>query len=162
MEHKGAHRFGGCVVMSPALQRTRESLSSGSLLALGISSDPRALSRLQEIFSRLGFRCEVARSYREAMRVLCARRMPLIFSDRCLPDGSWKDVLSLLAPLAEQHQLIVMAAPGDEGGDEVREMCGFEMLRKPIQEVDVVSVIARACPQWSCAPPDLATIAGAA
>ena len=135
----------------------------GSIFALGISSDERDLTRLQEIFDRLGFRFHAARSYREAMNVLCGRRMPIIICEQSLPDGSWKDILSLLAPLLEPHQLLVMAAGASERlATEVREMCGLELLPKPLQEDDVVLAVARASQNWTERSASKKYLAGAA
>jgi DNA-binding NtrC family response regulator len=119
---------------------------AGDLLALGISPEREDLQQLEGIFTRLGFRFQGAGSYREALRLLCAHRMPIIICNHWLRDGNWKDILSLLAPLSEPHQLIVMAGESDNRlAAEVRSMSGFAVLSKPLREDEVVSLVAQAC-----------------
>jgi len=119
------------------------------LLALGISPVTQDLACLEEIFNRIGFRFQAARSYREALRVLCAHRMPIIICNDWLPDGNWKDILSLLAPLSEPYQLIVMTGTADERlAAEVRAMSAFDVLPKPLRAEEIVSLVGRVWRSW--------------
>jgi DNA-binding NarL/FixJ family response regulator len=80
------------------------------------------------------------------MIVLCSYRMPIIVCDRSLPDGNWKDILSLTAPLLEPPRVIVMSeAVDDSWSAEVLDMRGYGVLVKPLHEGEVTRVLVAAC-----------------
>ena len=73
--------------------------------------------------------------------------MPIIICDRSLPDGNWKDILSLTAPMQEPPRVIVMSeAVNDSWSAEVLGMRGYGVLPKPLNEGEVTRVLVAACP----------------
>jgi DNA-binding NarL/FixJ family response regulator len=75
--------------------------------------------------------------------------MPIIVCDRSLPDGNWKDILSLTAPLLEPPRVIVMSRSIEASwASEVRDMHGYAVLVKPLDEREVTRVVAAACQGW--------------
>jgi hypothetical protein len=86
---------------SEAQTRASPEERTGAFAALGISSNPNDLHRLREILTGMRSKLHGAQSCHEAGTLLCSFRMPIIVCDRLLPDGNWKDILSLTAPLLE-------------------------------------------------------------
>jgi DNA-binding NarL/FixJ family response regulator len=119
-----------------------------SFTALGISTHLEDLNRLRDILSRMEWRLHEAQSCHEAMIQLCAHRMPIILCDRSLPDGNWKDILSLTAPLLDPPRVIVMSEEvGDSWSTEVLDMHAYGVLAKPLEEGEVTRVLL-ACASW--------------
>ncbi|HJT86351.1 MAG TPA: response regulator [Bryobacteraceae bacterium] len=115
------------------------------VLALAISAQAAELGKLERIFARLDWQLRKAQSFREAMRVLCSFRTPIIICDQQLPDGSWKDILSLIAPFPEEARLLVMTPPeGHTLRSEVIEMGGYEVISKQMEEEEIIRVVAGA------------------
>ena len=120
-----------------------------SFTVLGISAHPKDLDRLRDILSRMKWNLREARSCHEAMMVLCSYWMPIIVCDRSLPDGNWKDILSLTAPLLEPPSVIVMSEVVDDSWSaEVLDMRGYGVLAKPLDEGEVTRVLVAACRSW--------------
>jgi len=66
-----------------------------------------------------------------------------------LPDGSWKDVLSHLAPLADRPRLIAISKHADEHlWAEVLALGGFDLLGTPLREAEAAYVIGSAWLDW--------------
>jgi AmiR/NasT family two-component response regulator len=75
--------------------------------------------------------------------------MPIIVCDRLLPDGNWKDILSLTAPLLESPHVIVMSEAVEPSWDsQVREMGGYGVLAKPLDETEVTRILVAALRSW--------------
>jgi DNA-binding response OmpR family regulator len=116
---------------------------------LGISAHPKDLDRLRNILSRINWKLREARSCHEATTVLSCYWMPIIICDRSLPDGNWKDILSLTAPLLEPPRVIVMSdAVDDSWSAEVLDMRGYGVLAKPLDEGEVTRILGAVCPNW--------------
>jgi DNA-binding NtrC family response regulator len=115
--------------------------------ALGISAHRADLDRLRDILGRMKWKLHEARSCHEATTVLSSYWMPIIICDRLLPDGTWKDILSLTAPLLEPPSVIVMSeAVDDSWFAEVLDMRGYGVLAKPLDEGEVTRILVAACP----------------
>jgi len=135
----------------------------GSSTALGISAHSEDLDRLREILRRMKWKLHEARSCRQATLVLCSYRMPIILCDRLLPDGTWKDILSMTAPLLDSPRVIVMSSAVEGfGPSEVWNMNGYGVLAKPLVEAEVTRVLVaahRSCQRVSRAQPLVASAA---
>jgi len=84
----------------------------------------------------------------EAVGFLCRDRVPLIFCERDLPDGNWRDILSHLAELTDAPALVVTSKFADEYlWSEVLNLGGFDVLAKPFRELEVKHVVAGALRQ---------------
>ena len=140
------------MAVNPKTKETRLDAASGSagpgvvFAALGISAHREDLARLREIFNRMGWKLREARSWREASSVLSAHWLPVVLCDRSLPDGDWKDVVSLTAPLLDSPRVIVMSESSSSSWTaEVTEMGAYAVLAKPIKEDDVIQVMTASC-----------------
>lgn len=74
---------------------------------LAVTNHEEDLDLLAQNFRETNWRLGRAKSYREAVMILCQERMPVIISQCCLPDGSWKDILSRMVDLPDAPVLIV-------------------------------------------------------
>ena len=123
-----------------------ESLGQGGVhrfAALCVSADSRVVFRLRESFGRMGWKLYEARSCREASKVLGSYRMPIILCDSSLPDGQWRDILSLVAPLLEPPRVIVLAdAARDTSRSEVLGMGGDGVLSRTWSEDEIAALPA--------------------
>jgi len=89
-----------------------------------------------------------AHTCREAVSFLCLDYARVIFCEGHLPDGSWKDMLSYIAELAEPPALIVTSRLADERlWAEVLNEGGHDVLAKPFREQEVRHVLANALGQ---------------
>lgn len=118
-----------------------------AILLVSPSGDDRAM--LRRVLLRSGRRTCEARNYREALAALCRDRMSVIICERHLPDGDWKDVLGLIAPLADPPCLIVTDADAEDGfWAEVLNLGGYDVLMQPLSNEEVTRVVELACEQW--------------
>lgn len=118
-----------------------------AILLISHSGDDRAT--LTRALLRSGRRICEARNYREALAALCRERMSVIICERHLPDGDWKDVLGLIAPLSEPPCLIVTDATAEDGfWAEVLNLGGYDVLMQPLSNEEVTRVVELACEQW--------------
>jgi AmiR/NasT family two-component response regulator len=136
-------------IRSEAQSRASPEERPGAFAALGVSAHPNDLHRLREILTGMRSKLHEARSCHEASTLLCSFRMPIIVCDRLLPDGNWKDILSLTAPLLESPHVIVMSeAVEPSWASEVREMGGYGVLAKPLDETEVIRILVVALRSW--------------
>jgi hypothetical protein len=68
-----------------------------STLLLAVSPYKEDLAFLTQTFRETTWKLCEAHTYRETLTILCHDRMPVVICRWCLPDGSWKDVLSQTA-----------------------------------------------------------------
>jgi len=109
---------------------------------LSISPTPEDHEMLQSILNGFCQICDVA-TCREAAGFLCRDRVAIIFCERDLPDGTWKDILSYTAELADSPALIVTSFFADEHlWAEVLNMGGYDVLAKPFHEPEVKYALA--------------------
>jgi hypothetical protein len=71
------------------------------------------LAILTQTFRETTWKLCEARTYREALMILCHDRMPVVICRSCLPDGTWKDVLSQTAVLPDPPRLLVACQEPD-------------------------------------------------
>jgi len=114
-----------------------------------VSPAPEDHALLEPLLSGAGRKMYSARSYREAVTVLCRDRFAVVLCERDLPDGKWKDLLSQIAPLADPPCLIVTSQVADEYlWAEVLNLGGYDVLAKPFHPEEVTRVVALACEHW--------------
>ncbi len=118
-----------------------------AILLVSPSPEDRAL--LRTILRKSGHRIRETRTLHEAITALCLDRMSVIICERHLPDGDWKDVLGLIAPLGEPPCLIVTDADAEDGfWAEVLNLGGYDVLMQPLCHEEVSRVVALACDHW--------------
>lgn len=107
------------------------------------------LGLLAQTFRATNWRLRSGKSYRQAVMILCQERMPVIICQCCLPDGSWKDILSRIVDLPDAPRLIVASAePVDYLCAEVINLGGYDVLTTPFDPREVVWAVGCACRNW--------------
>ncbi|MCS7315615.1 MAG: response regulator [Bryobacterales bacterium] len=115
-----------------------------------VSPLPEDHALLLPLLSATGRKTYAARTYREAMTVLCRDRIAVVLCECELPDGKWKDLLSQVAPLSDPPCLIVTSRVADEYlWAEVLNLGGYDVLAKPFDPREVSRVVALACEHWA-------------
>ncbi len=118
-------------------------------MLLAVSSRREQHVVLKQVFRDTNWELREARTYRDALMVLCHDRMPVVICESCLPDGNWKDILSQVAVLADAPRLIVTSREADERlWAEVLNMGGYDVLTTPFEKNEVTRAVNRAWQSW--------------
>jgi DNA-binding NtrC family response regulator len=126
-----------------------DAVEAHAVISLAISANEANLLFLEDMFNDANWKLYKAHTYREAMLQLDRDGMPIIICECRLPDGSWKDVLSHLAPLGDRPRLIVISKHADETlWSEVLDLGGFDLLGTPLKEFEAGYVIGSAWLDW--------------
>ena len=129
--------------------RDADIIDAGAVISLAVSPNEADLSSLQHMFDDATWKLYQAHTYREAMSQLSRYWVPVIVCECQLSDGSWKDFLSQMAPLADRPRLIVISKHADEGlWSEILAMDGFDLLATPLKETEVAYVVGSAWLDW--------------
>ena len=118
-------------------------------MLLAVSSHREDHVVLKQVFRDTNWELREARTYRDALTVLCHDRMPVVICESCLPDGNWKDILSQVAVLPDAPRLIVTSREADERlWAEVLNMGGYDVLTTPFEKNEVTRAVNRAWQSW--------------
>lgn len=99
---------------------------------------------LAHIFGHTAWRFESARSLREAQPRLMGNCAPVVLCEENLPDGSWKDLLSLKG-IEDPYQIIVTSQQADERlWAEVLNLGAYDVLAKPFHSKEVFRTVGQA------------------
>lgn len=116
---------------------------------LTISPSKECLAVIHKSLNNTKWAVWEERTYRGALRYLAFDRPAVILCDCPLDEGSWKDVLSHIAPLSDAPQLIVTCRPTDASlWSEVLNLGGFDMLVQPLDSEEVTRVVSAAGRAW--------------
>jgi DNA-binding response OmpR family regulator len=112
---------------------------------LVVSRDAAQRQALRSVCAASDWNAGEARDWREAVLVLSRTGADVILCDDHLRDGTWKDVLSVVAPLPESPRLIVLFDNASATQwSEVLNLGGFDVLNKPLTEAEVTRTVAAA------------------
>ena len=104
---------------------------------------------LAHIFGHTAWDFDVARSLREAETKLITEPIPVVLCEERLPDGDWKDVLSLGDRLVQPYHLIVTSQYADDRlWAEVLNLGAYDVLAKPFHSQEVFRTIGLAWRHW--------------
>ncbi len=104
---------------------------------------------LKQAFGDTNWELREARTYRDALMILCHDRMPVVICESRLPDGNWKDILSQIAILPDAPRLIVISREQDNRlWGEVLNMGGHDVLTTPFENNELIRVVNRAWQSW--------------
>lgn len=103
-----------------------------------ISSDREARRELAHILDSQGLGPICVSNIKEALALLGQRTMPLIFCDRHLPDGNYRDFLAALGSLRAKARVVVTShlADWDEYLEAMR-LGAFDVIAAPCRRTDV-------------------------
>jgi DNA-binding NtrC family response regulator len=118
-------------------------------MLLAVSSRREDHVVLKQVFRDTNWELREARTYRDALMILCHDRMPVVICESCLPDGNWKDILSQVTVLPDAPRLIVTSRePDDRLWGEVLNMGGHDVLTTPFDKNELIRVVNRAWQSW--------------
>jgi len=137
-------------LLTPGLAAdARTSQPPESTLLLAVSPHKEDLAFLTQTFRETHWRLCEAHTYREALTILCHDRMPAVICRSCLPDGTWKDVLSQTAVLPDPPRLLVACKePRDQLWAEVINLGGYDVLTVPFDRNELIWAVGRAWQNW--------------
>jgi DNA-binding NtrC family response regulator len=106
---------------------------------LVVSSESEGRRALTAILNREGWDTICASRVSECQEVLARLNISLVFCDRRLPDGAYRDVLAITRSLSRKVRLVVTSrlADWDEYLEALRHGA-FELIVSPCQPSDVV------------------------
>ena len=134
------------------VSRYAESVDGDIVVSLAISSLEPNLLFLQRMFDDANWKLFTAHTCKAGMAQLHREQVPIVICEAQLPDGSWKDVLSRLAPMLEPPRLIVASHDADERlWAEVLNLGGGDLLATPFREAEVGYAIGSAWLDWKYA-----------
>ena len=103
----------------------------------------------ERVFAQLPWPTWRARDYKEARPLISQGSFPVIVSERNLPDGDWKDILSLTHARGDSPVLIVTSRLADESlWSEVLNLGGYDVLAKPFDRGEVRRAVNLAWQHW--------------
>jgi DNA-binding response OmpR family regulator len=112
---------------------------------LVVSPDSDNIRIVQAAATEQSVETIVAHTYREALSATAKKTIALIFCERDLPDGSWKDLLSRLVINPEPPKLVVVAEPCDRAlWAEALNLGAHDVIAKPLHKRETQHVIAGA------------------
>jgi DNA-binding NtrC family response regulator len=116
-----------------------------SFTLLTVSSNAEDADSLSRMLAPARVRVEEVASFREAKEALEKQRPTVIACDRDLPDGSWRDLLSLAGATEQDTPVVVMARHADEHlWAEVLNVGGYDVIAKPFERAEVSRVLSTA------------------
>ena len=127
--------------------RTRDGKERASLLVVSaFREDPAQLRRMLD---QSVWNLRPAGTFQEALTLLRENSVAVVICERDLPDGSWRDVMSALAPVEHAPHLIVTSRLADVSlWAEVLNLGGFDVISKPFYEKEVTWVMDSARGHW--------------
>jgi DNA-binding response OmpR family regulator len=115
---------------------------TAALLVSGVEEDHEFLGR---VFSQQGWRLHKTRTLESAMDLLSCSPVPVVMTERDLPLGNWKDVLTAIRQLPQTPLLIVTDRLADEYlWAEVLNLGGYDVLSQPFQVAELLWVFSSA------------------
>ena len=113
---------------------------------LSVSSDPENHESLRQAVTETRFRVRCAATCAEAVEQAGKLKPAVITCEQTLSDGTWRDLLQLLAALPEPPPVVVIAHNADEWlWAEVLNHGGYDVVERPLQRKEMARVLGSAC-----------------
>lgn len=114
------------------------------ILALLVLEDEVVLRQLQRALSQLIVKTECASTCGEARTLLTGERAAdVIFTGPSFPDGTWRDVVSLVHKIRPESDVVMMAGQKDmKLYLDAMEKGVFDFMAPPFVESDVARIVA--------------------
>ena len=121
----------------------------GPLYALLVSPDSSDEGFFTIVLDQENWSLHAVSTLACAQAALKSRPFSLVITERDLPDGGWRDILSAAQRLPFAPLLVVTSRLADEVlWSEVLNLGGYDVLAKPLSRVEVQHVIDSAA--WKC------------
>ena len=112
---------------------------------LTVSADRRDHESLRQMLSAERWDVLQAETCGEALTAVKAKRPSVVTCDHNLPDGTWRDLFSLLESIGEPPPMVVISRQADESlWAEVLNCGGYDVLAKPLETTEVCRVLGMA------------------
>ena len=119
-----------------------------TIVALLVEHQDREL--LASICRRHGWDVHFASTCTDASDAANRLKAPLIFCDRDLPGTDWRDLVQVLAASPHGACVVLVSRVVDAYlWNEVGHKGGYDVLSKPLHEVDVVRVVKLGWSYWN-------------
>ena len=100
---------------------------------------------VQAILRRSNWAHKKARTIAEALQMMRSAPVSVVLCESCLPDGSWKDLLTVLKESDSPPRLILVSAmPDDCLWAEALNLGAFDVLMKPLDHSELFRVASLA------------------
>lgn len=135
------------------LRRDPEPVPTGdaapAFTVLTISPEAEDHASLAHVCSRAGWGLLSAHSVRQALSMVRAEPVAVVFCERDLPDGNWRVILDELQRSPAPALLIVVSRLADEGlWSEVLNVGGYDVLIKPFELSELMWSVTSAFRRW--------------
>jgi DNA-binding NtrC family response regulator len=116
------------------------------ILALLVFAEPDQLKGLKEELQQQSVRTRQVRTCTEAKEFINQEAKPdIIFSDTCVPDGNWADVLRMARKEHPSAEVVVVSRlPDTRLYMDVMERGGFDFMAPPFSKTEVAHVVENA------------------
>lgn len=122
---------------------------------LVVSSEIRNHNSLRDILDREGLKTICASAVGECQEVFASQNIDLVFCDRGLADGTYRDILAMTRSKSPHVRLVVTSRLADwEEYLEALDNGAFDLIASPSQAADIIRVINQAQreDEMRCAP----------
>ncbi|MEJ8302924.1 PAS domain S-box protein [Saccharibacillus sacchari] len=118
----------------------------GELRALIAEDHPVNLRLLQEMLTKFGCVCDLARNGREAVEAVAARRYDLIFMDVQMPEMDGLEATARIRKLSKEEEPVIIAVTAftdKENQERCREAGMQDFIGKPLFAEEVESLVEK-------------------
>ena len=110
-----------------------------------VSSEIRKHNSLRDILDREGWKTTYASTVGECGEVFSNQNVDLVFCDRTLADGTYRDVLAMTRSKTPRVRLVVTSRLADwEEYLEALDNGAFDLIASPSQTAEIVRVVHEA------------------
>jgi CheY-like chemotaxis protein len=135
---------------SLSLRKNGPAADNITIIGLAFTDEDRRL--LASVCSRRQWNVLFADTCDQARAALDQLKAPVILCDRDLPGAEWRDVVQGLASLPHRACVILISKVVDDYlWNEVVQRGGYDVLRKPLREEDLVRAVKLAWSYWNTA-----------
>lgn len=112
---------------------------------LVVSSEIRNRDSLRDVLDQEGGKTIYVSTVGECKEVFASQNVDLVFCDRSLADGTYRDILAMTRLRSPYVRLVVTSRLADwEEYLEALDNGAFDLIASPSQTADIVRVISRA------------------
>ncbi len=129
------------------MMKKRQHPASGceKITVLAVGPDGADKQSLRELLASEACEFRTAASCDEALQQISEDPPTIVACEQELPDGTWRDLFSLINKLHDRPPLIVMSRQADERlWAEVLNIGGYDVLAKPLERKEVSRVMEMA------------------
>lgn len=128
-------------------EQGRDECSAPTVLVISTLEDFLLLDRMLGCPS---FKLLGVRTCQDACGILLQSFVPVVISDRNLPDGCWKHILGAAESSEHPPHLVVASQLADAHlWAEVLNLGGYDVLAKPFDATEVTLVVESAVRNWT-------------